>query len=154
MKVISGGQTGVDRYGLEEALRVGIQTGGTAPKGWWTDEGPNPSLKAYGLIEAKVFGYPYRTEQNVKHSDCTVLFGNMQSPGCRLKLCKRHSKPYLENPTVDQLLYWIEAYTVSTLNVAGNRAKNLNKDQKRNIKLTLYLTFKEWLLRRQLIETN
>jgi hypothetical protein len=50
-KVISGGQTGVDQAFLRAAWRACLETGGTAPKGWRTDKGPNPGLAQYGLKE-------------------------------------------------------------------------------------------------------
>jgi hypothetical protein len=40
-KVISGGQTGADLTGLEEAHKRGIPTGGTVPKGCRTESGSN-----------------------------------------------------------------------------------------------------------------
>jgi hypothetical protein len=42
MRVISGGQTGVDRIGLQAAVAMGLETGGTAPKGYMTDEEIDP----------------------------------------------------------------------------------------------------------------
>ena len=44
-KIISGGQTGADQIGLEVALSLGIPTGGTAPKGFITETGPNYKLR-------------------------------------------------------------------------------------------------------------
>lgn len=37
MKIISGGQTGIDQMALEQASKIGIMTGGTACKGWLTE---------------------------------------------------------------------------------------------------------------------
>lgn len=126
-KVISGGQTGVDRIGLEVANALGIPTGGTAPKNWWTDVGSDPSLKEFGLVESPYWGYPPRTEQNIIDCTGTLLWGNMSSPGCKLTiaLCKKHRKPYIKNPTLEQFIFWAQAYSIDVLNVAGNRAKNL-----------------------------
>ena len=50
-KVVSGGQTGADQAGLRAARAAGIETGGWAPKGWETEEGPAPWLSDYGLKE-------------------------------------------------------------------------------------------------------
>ena len=49
-KIISGGQTGADLGALVGARRVGIETGGTAPKGFRTDRGLQPVLRQYGLV--------------------------------------------------------------------------------------------------------
>ena len=60
-KIISGGQTGVDAAALRAAKAVGIPTGGTAPKGWLTEDGPAPWLAEYGLVESDSPFYPPRT---------------------------------------------------------------------------------------------
>src|SRR6266851_2564588 len=49
MKVISGGQTGADRAGLDAAAALGLPTGGHAPAGIWTESGADPSLERLGL---------------------------------------------------------------------------------------------------------
>ena len=123
--VISGGQTGVDYTALFVAREAGILTGGVAPKGYRTDEGDNPFLANFNLVEHRSRSYPPRTEANVLAADLTVLFGMMNSAGCRLtiKLCEKLGKPYLINPTVAEL--YTELYTrkVEVLNVAGNRQR-------------------------------
>ena len=50
-KVISGGQTGADRTGLECAKALGLETGGTAPDSWRTDEGHDPTLADFGWCD-------------------------------------------------------------------------------------------------------
>jgi hypothetical protein len=49
LKIISGGQTSIDRMGLEVARELGLSTGGTAAKGYLTEKGADPSLAAIGL---------------------------------------------------------------------------------------------------------
>jgi hypothetical protein len=139
IKVISGGQTGVDRYALEIAKSLNIPTGGTAPQNFYTDNGPDPSLKDFGLTEGRIWGYVYRTERNVIDSDATVLFGDLSSPGCKLtiRLCKRHRKPYFENPTSDTLASNIVLYNIKVLNFAGNREKNIPEPLRQDIKQTI-----------------
>ena len=51
IKVISGGQVGADRIGLEEAKKLGFETGGTAPHKYLTSKGSDLSLKDFGLTE-------------------------------------------------------------------------------------------------------
>jgi predicted Rossmann-fold nucleotide-binding protein len=68
-KVISGGQTGVDQAGLRAARAVGLATGGSAPRGWETEDGPAP-----WLAECEREGYLARTEANVRASDGTMIF--------------------------------------------------------------------------------
>jgi len=126
-KIISGAQTGGDRAGLDAALLLGLQVGGWVPKGCRTDEGPLTSaqMTLYGLKEHPSYAYPPRTEQNVRESDGTVLFGDMSSPGCRLtiRLCKMHGQPFLANPTPDVLRSFVLGNAIKVLNVAGNRER-------------------------------
>ncbi|KAH3765333.1 Circularly permutated YpsA SLOG family [Pelomyxa schiedti] len=74
LKVISGGQTGADRAGLEAARQLNLATGGFAPKGWLTEDGPDPGLANFGLTQANASGYPARTKMNVDASDATIAF--------------------------------------------------------------------------------
>lgn len=122
-RIISGGQTGADRAGLEIAKELGLETGGWAPKGYRTEHGADHSLKDFGLYEHTSFSYPPRTRLNVRDSGGTVLFGNMHSPGCRLTIryCRELLKPHLENPTASELRSWLKHYQIEVLNVAGNR---------------------------------
>lgn len=73
-KVISGGQTGVDRGALKAACDLGIPTGGFAPKYWLTENGPDPNgLKFYGLTEYLLSGYPARTRANIEAAHATLI---------------------------------------------------------------------------------
>lgn len=131
-KVISGGQTGVDQIGLEVAYGLGITTGGTAPRGYITESGPNLMLAdKYHLDECEEGGYTKRTEINVIESDGTVLFGDMTSPGSRqtINFCIKHNKYHITNPTVEELKSFILQYRIKDLNVAGNRASKMSGSQ-------------------------
>ena len=120
-KVISGGQTGADRTGLECARALGLETGGTAPKGYRTERGPDVSLKDFGLQESDFPSYPYRTRLNVLNSEATLWFGNEHSPGywCTKKNADQYVRPFWINPTPAQMEAIAEEYEV--VNVAGNR---------------------------------
>lgn len=123
-KIISGGQTGADQGGLEAGHLLGLATGGTAPKGYRTEIGPQPALlKTYGLVEARTDSYTYRTEQNVADSDATIWFGWTMSPGykCTKRCCDLHKKPFWHNPDISALRRLLQTYNVKVLNVAGNR---------------------------------
>lgn len=76
-KIISGGQTGADRGGLDAAIALGINTPANAPWGWCplgrrAEDGVIPA--GYQLIETDQRGYRFRTEYNVRESDATVIF--------------------------------------------------------------------------------
>lgn len=71
MKIISGGQTGVDRAALDIALERGIEAGGWCPAGRLDEFGRIPAR--YPLKEMENGGFTERTLQNVKDSDGTVI---------------------------------------------------------------------------------
>lgn len=134
-KVISGGQTGADRAGLEAAKKAGIETGGYCPKGYLTEKGSDKSLKKFGLIQTESQDYTERTELNIRCSDGTVVFsrtdesGNVTGIGTllTLKIAKDSGKPVIINPESEEFTAWILNNDIRTLNVAGNR-KSQNKD--------------------------
>lgn len=72
-KVISGGQTGADQGALRAARTVGVPTGGYAPKGWTTEDGPAPWLADFGLTEIVSGNYAARTRMNVQAADMTLI---------------------------------------------------------------------------------
>ena len=71
LKIISGGQTGVDRAALDVALRHGIECGGWCPAGRLDEFGKIPDH--YPIQELQGGGFTERTLQNVKDSDGTVV---------------------------------------------------------------------------------
>ena len=71
LKIISGGQTGVDRAALDVALRHGIECGGWCPAGRLDELGKIPDR--YPVQELSRSGFTERTLQNVKDSDGTVV---------------------------------------------------------------------------------
>lgn len=77
-KVISGGQTGVDRAALDAAMEAGIQTGGFCTKGLRAEDGTIPEM--YPLKELPKRSYAYRTEQNVLEADGSVKNLSLFSP--------------------------------------------------------------------------
>lgn len=124
MKIISGGQTGVDETALQVAKVCGVPTGGFMPKGWRTEAGARPEFaELYGMIEHPEAGYPPRTKANVEIGHCTVWFGTQTSAGfkCTENACMRFRRPMIINPDVQQLVSFITANHFSVVNVAGNR---------------------------------
>lgn len=122
-RIISGGQTGADRGGLEAARVLGLETGGWAPKGYLTERGNDPSLKDFGLQEMTTADYPPRTRLNVWESDGTVIFAPKMSPGSRFtrNCCIGLKKPFLLNPSAYELAEFVESHGITILNVAGSR---------------------------------
>ena len=126
-KVVSGGQTGVDRAGLDAAMEFGIPVGGYCPKGRLAEDGTVP--EHYPLIELSRGGYPARTEKNVVESDGTLLLNIGRLSGgskVTVECAKKHDKPYFVvqldgEPRLEDVLRWIEAQEVKVFNVAGPR---------------------------------
>lgn len=71
-KIISGGQTGADRAGLDWAITNGVPHGGFCPKGRKAEDGPIP--EEYQLQETPTADYLQRNQWNVRDSDATVIF--------------------------------------------------------------------------------
>lgn len=128
-KIISGGQTGVDIGGLVGARRVGIVTGGIAPKGWKTENGPQPILSDYGLKEHPSDSYAARTVENVKAADVTIILStNPDSDGTKktIRTARQLDKPHIHlNPFQStcekQLVEFINKHKPAIINIAGNR---------------------------------
>jgi len=104
MKLISGGQTGVDRAVLDVAIARGIAYGGWCPKGGWAEDFPeSPGLLApYPCLKETPLADPaQRTEWNVRDADaCMIMIGVRgigASPGTALaqELAHRYRKPLL-----------------------------------------------------------
>ena len=126
-KVVSGGQTGVDRAGLDAAMAIGIPIGGYCPKGRLAEDGTVPDI--YPLIEMHSASYTSRTEQNVIDSDGTLVLnlGKLSGGTKRtVEFAIKHSRPYLtiqmeEKPEVTAVIEWIQQNSICTLNIAGPR---------------------------------
>ena len=131
-KIVSGGQTGVDRAALDAAIRMGIPHGGWIPKGRLTEDGPLPEM--YHLDEMPTDSYPERTEKNVLDSDGTLIISRGVPQGgtdYTRKMALRHGKQMLH---IDLSLHtnsldaaslvssWLQMNKIETLNVAGPRA--------------------------------
>lgn len=132
-KIISGGQTGADRGGLDAAVDLGIPQGGWCPRGRRAEDGTIPA--AYRLLETDTAEYAERTERNVVEAHATVVFtlGKAEGgSGLTLDLARRHGKPQLHidllklrpEEASDLLRAWVDAEGVRILNVAGARESN------------------------------
>ena len=135
-KIVSGGQTGVDRAALDFAIKHKIPHGGWVPKGRLAEDGPLPAK--YKLTEMSTDSYTERTEQNVIDSDGTVIISHGKLTGgsaYTLKMAKKHNRPYFHVdlkqyevlPAALEILSWLDDNGIKTLNVAGPRA---SKDPK------------------------
>ncbi|WP_321276902.1 putative molybdenum carrier protein [Thiomicrorhabdus indica] len=129
-KVVSGGQTGVDRAALDWALNHSINIGGFCPKGRLAENGIIPEI--YPLIELDSPEYTVRTRANVENSDGTLIFFKSKLNGGTkntLAYCEAIKKPYLavelstsENEFKMQFNTWLSQENIQVLNIAGPRA--------------------------------
>ena len=126
-KIISGGQTGVDRAALDVAMELGFEVGGWCPKGRRAEDGPIDTK--YPLVETPTHYYPERTAWNVRDSDGTlILYEGEIAGGTRrtIEEARKMKKPRLvvdlENPCSPAWVWqWLREQQIRTLNVAGPR---------------------------------
>ena len=71
-KIVSGGQTGADRGGLDAAIHCEIPYGGWCPRERKAEDGVIP--QEYQLAERSSGDYLTRTKANVIDSDGTLIF--------------------------------------------------------------------------------
>lgn len=130
IKIISGGQTGADRAGLDVAIARGIPHGGWCPKGRKSEDGPLPAR--YHLSETPSGNYLVRTERNAAESDATVILtfsalsgGSKRTAG----FAGKRGRPFLhlvlvegrEEQAAVRLAAFVRQHRVARLNVAGSR---------------------------------
>lgn len=131
-RIVSGGQTGVDRAALDVALELGIEIGGWVPRGRRADDGRVPERYA-GLLECDSAAYEVRTELNVRDSDATLILApGPLAGGTALteRIAVRLGKPRLTvdptqaplRETAVRVRQWLDSTRPGVLNVAGPRA--------------------------------
>jgi hypothetical protein len=126
-KIVSGGQTGVDRAGVDAAIESGYPIDGYCPKGRKAEDGAIPDK--YPFIETHSAGYKLRTELNVINSDGTLIINKGKLTGgtkATYKNAVDHNKPVLiirinkkHDPAA--AVKWIQANKIEVLNIAGPR---------------------------------
>jgi hypothetical protein len=131
-RIVSGGQTGADRAGLEFALEVGLEHGGYVPKGRKAEDGRIDDR--YRMTELTSPLYSVRTRRNVLESDGTVIFtlnsDLLGGSALTAQYARRTSRPLLHihaknevslEKKAQQLRDFIDSQRLATLNVAGSR---------------------------------
>jgi hypothetical protein len=138
-RVISGGQTGVDRAALDAALAVGVAHGGWCPRGRMAEDGRIPD--AYWLRETATADYEERTWANVRAAAATLILTRGVLMGGSLetkRACQHEGRPWLhldlrqvtEDEAIQQAATWWQRASAGAagtaregvLNVAGSRA--------------------------------
>ena len=134
IKIISGGQTGVDRAALDAAIELGFQYGGFCPKGRLAEDGIIPDK--YKLTELSSSQYLMRTFENVKTSDGTLIIHAGTVSGGTIKTkdyCEKGSKPFFAINLLEDLKKipvnfdnWIKENHIIIMNVAGPRESEVS----------------------------
>ncbi len=125
-KIVSGGQTGVDRAALDAALALGVPCGGRCPKGRRAEDGVIDAR--YPLTETASDDYGERTRLNVEEADATLILnrgplegGTLMTRDLARELEKPHLVDDLDDASVDAAAEWILRVRPGALNVAGPR---------------------------------
>lgn len=128
-KVISGGQTGADRAGLDWALSKGIPIGGWCPRGRRSEDKEVPLN--YPLVETPKSDYRERTLWNVRDADVTLLFTlNAQLTGGSLQTLKfakqlgktcLHIHPQALRDQSQEIIQFLQNIPNGICNIAGSR---------------------------------
>jgi len=133
LRIVTGGQTGVDQAALFAARVCSVQTGGCAyqrdGKEYVTEEGEAEWLQTYGLEPVGKYNDQYG--YNVYKTDATLVFG-ISTGGSNLVrvLCRMAQKPirhiswfphYGFSETPEEVAKWLTMMNVKQVCVAGNR---------------------------------
>jgi len=133
IKILSSGQTGVDRAALDVALDNDIACGGWCAKGKLAEDGPLDPR--YPLVEMDSPSATKRAEANVRDSDGTLIVVWGDKAGTTMKtaaIAARLKKPALVvNLALDhaakiaEVEAWVERYHIRVLHITGSRASEV-----------------------------
>jgi hypothetical protein len=139
-KIVSGGQTGVDRAALDTAIALNIPYGGWCPKGRIYELGIIPKkyealTEVSGEFKNEKENYDARTIRNIADSDGTLILipveplpdnvrdgtlltikeAEKRKPFLKINL----SKPQIDN--IEEIQNWVKKHNIAILNIAGPR---------------------------------
>jgi len=127
LKVVSGGQTGVDRAALDAARALGLPCGGWCPRDRRAEDGLIAAI--YPLVETPSTDYAQRTRWNVRDSDGTLVLTRGRVEGgtaFTVAVARRRRRPLLvvdlaTEPDPVEADRWVREAGIGVLNVAGPR---------------------------------
>lgn len=126
-RLVSGGQTGVDRAALDAGLAAGVPVGGWCPRGRLAEDGKIPAR--YPLRETPDSDPAQRTAWNLRDSDGTLILhrrGLAGGTALTADLARRRGRPLLvidldRAPAPADIREWLRGQGIRVLNVAGPR---------------------------------
>ena len=139
IKIVSGGQTGVDRGALEAATALGLEFGGWAPHGWIAEDGTIPTqyrerMQEHPSMGGRARDYRERTKANVRDSHATLILMDSLPLSGGTKLTENTAVAMMRSHKViamsaanakDDALKWLRQLlgmsSALVLNVAGPR---------------------------------
>ena len=127
LKVVSGGQTGVDRAALDAARALGLPCGGWCPRDRRAEDGLIAAI--YPLVATPSTDYAQRTRWNVRDSDGTLVLTRGRVEGgtaFTVAVARRRRRPLLvvdlaTEPDPVEADRWVREAGIGVLNVAGPR---------------------------------
>lgn len=135
--IVSGGQTGADRGGLDAAIALDLGWGGWAPNGWRAEDGQIPEIYRARMRQTTSSEYGMRTRLNAQDSDGTLIvtFTPELTPGTKftettlVKMDKPHlhlvlperGRTHVPDDVGEAVRTWIRTAKINILNVAGPR---------------------------------
>jgi hypothetical protein len=129
VRIVSGGQTGVDRAALDWALAHGIACGGWCPHGRLAEDAPIDTR--YPLRETRSPGYEERTRMNVVDSDGTLILNSgalTSGTALTVRYARAQPRPWIRVQLdecapgdASRVREWLVDNRIRTLNIAGPR---------------------------------
>ena len=152
-KILSSGRTGVEIAALDVAIKLGIAHGGWAGRGMRNEDGAIGNR--YGLEEVMAMGYKRAMEENVLHSDGTLLIsrGTKSVEGqFAVETALRHQRQFLHADlsqnsafeTSSLISSWVSMNHVLAVYVTGPTAHQDDRiyhDVKKILETAVYLEF-------------
>jgi hypothetical protein len=122
VKIISNGTSGVSKIGLAVGSKLKLATGGVATASAVVD--------GYEMDRHNNDNIPETVRKNVTNSDATIVFGKHDSVAVKVaqEAAEAANKPFLVNPTAEDIKDFLKDNNISVLNISGDRDNKLTQN--------------------------